>query len=100
MVVKTIGKLLQAEALFMLLPLFVSIYYKENLLYVYGIVIALLLVTGTIMTLPKVKTKTIYAREGFLIVSLSWILLSFFGALPFVISGEIPSVIDAMFETV
>ena len=100
MVVKTIGKLLQAEALFMLLPLFVSIYYKENLLYVYGIVIALLLVTGTVMTLPKVKTRTIYAREGFLIVSLSWILLSFFGALPFVISGEIPSVIDAMFETV
>lgn len=100
MVVKTIGKLLQAEALFMLLPLFVSIYYKENLLYVYGIVISLLLVTGTVMTLPKVKTRTIYAREGFLIVSLSWILLSFFGALPFVISGEIPSVIDAMFETV
>ena len=100
MVVKTIGKLLQAEALFMLLPLLVSIYYKENLLYVYGIVIALLLITGTIMTLTKAKAKTIYAREGFLIVSLSWILLSFFGALPFVISGEIPSVIDAMFETV
>lgn len=100
MVVKTIGKLLQAEALFMLLPLFVSIYYKENLLYVYGIVIALLLLVGTIMTLSKPKTKTIYAREGFLIVSLSWILLSFFGALPFVISGEIPSFIDAIFETV
>ena len=100
MVVKTIGKLLQAEALFMILPLLVSIYYKENLLYVYGIVIALLLIAGTIMALTKAKAKTIYAREGFLIVSLSWILLSFFGALPFVISGEIPSVIDAMFETV
>ena len=100
MVVKTIGRLLQAEALFMLLPLFVSIYYKENLLYVYAIVISLLLVTGTIMTLPKPKTRTIYAREGFLIVSLSWILMSLFGALPFMISGEIPSVIDAIFETV
>ena len=100
MVVKTIGKLLQAEALFMLLPLLVSVYYKENLLYVYAIVISLLLVTGTIMTLPKPKTRTIYAREGFLIVSLSWILMSLFGALPFMISGEIPSVIDAIFETV
>lgn len=100
MVVKTIGRLLQAEALFMLFPLFVSIYYKENLLYVYAIVISLLLVTGTIMTLPKPKTRTIYAREGFLIVSLSWILMSLFGALPFMISGEIPSVIDAIFETV
>ena len=100
MVVKTIGKLLQAEALFMLLPLLVSVYYKENLLYVYVIVISLLLAAGTIMTLPKPDTRTIYAREGFLIVSLSWILMSLFGALPFIISGEIPSVIDAIFETV
>lgn len=100
MVVKTIGKLLQAEALFMLLPLLVSVYYKENLLYVYVIVISLLLAAGIIMTLPKPDTRTIYAREGFLIVSLSWILMSLFGALPFIISGEISSVIDAIFETV
>ena len=41
-----------------------------------------------------------YAREGFLIVSLSWVLLSLFGALPFYVSGYIPSYIDALFETV
>ena len=100
MVLKTVGKLLQAEALLLLIPMAVSIYFKENLIYVYGIVIAILLGVGTLLTLPKPKTKRIYAREGFAIVSLSWILLSFFGALPFVISGEIPSLVDAMFEVV
>ena len=100
MVLKTIGRLLQAEALLLLLPMAVSIYFKENLIYVYGIVIAILLGVGTLMTLPKPETRRIYAREGFAIVSLSWILLSFFGALPFVFSGEIPSLVDAMFEVV
>lgn len=100
MVLKTVGKLLQAEALILLLPMAVSVYFKENLIYVYGIVIAILLGVGTLMTLPKPQTRKIYAREGFAIVSLSWVLLSFFGALPFVFSGEIPSVVDAMFEVV
>ena len=100
MVSKTVGKLLQAEALLLLLPMAVSIYFKENLLYVYGIVIALVLLAGSLLTLPKPKKRTIYAREGFAIVSLSWILMSFFGALPFVFSGAIPSFVDAFFETV
>ena len=100
MVSKTVGKLLQAEALLLMLPMAVSIYFKENLIYVYGIVIAILLGVGTVLTLPKPQTRKLYAREGFAIVSLSWILLSFFGALPFVFSGEIPSIIDAMFEVV
>ncbi len=100
MVSKTVGRLLQAEALLLLLPMAVSIYFKENLIYVYGIVIAMLLCVGTIMILPKPQTRKIYAREGFVIVSLSWILMSLFGALPFVISGAIPSFVDALFETV
>lgn len=100
MVLKTVGRLLWAEAAFLCLPLLVSLYYKENLLHIYLIVIGLLLGSGAIMNLPKPEKRTIYAREGFAIVSLSWILLSFFGALPFVFSGAIPSIIDAMFETV
>ena len=100
MVLKTVGRLLQAEALLMLLPLAVSLYYKENLEYVFGIVIALLLVTGFFMKLPKIQNRRIYAREGFAIVSLSWVFMSLFGALPFVISGAIPSFVDAIFETV
>ena len=100
MVFKTVGRLLWAEAAFLCLPLFVSFYYKENLFHIYLIVMGILLGVGAIMNLPKPHKRTIYAREGFAIVSLSWILLSFFGALPFVFSGEIPSFTDALFETV
>ena len=100
MVFKTVGRLLWAEAAFLCLPLLVSFYYKENLVHIYLIVIGLLLGTGALMNLPKPEKRTIYAREGFAIVSLSWIILSFFGALPFVFSGAIPSIVDAMFETV
>ncbi len=99
-VLKTVGRLLWAEAILLCLPMFVSLYYKENLFHIYLIVMGLLLGTGAIMNLPKPEKRTVYAREGFVIVSLSWILLSFFGALPFVFSGEIPSLIDAMFEVV
>lgn len=99
-VFKTVGRLLWAEAALLCLPLFVSLYYKENLFSVYLIVIGLLLGTGAVMNLPKPEKRTIYAREGFVIVSLSWILLSFFGSLPFVFSQQIPSIVDAFFETV
>ena len=100
MVFKTVGRLLWAEAAFLCLPLFVSLYYKENLLLVYLIVIGLLLGVGALMNMPKPSKRTVYAREGFVIVSLSWILMSLFGALPFVLSGEIPSIVDAVFEVV
>ena len=97
-VLKTVGKLLWAEAVILCLPLFVSLYYQENLFHIYLIVMGLLLGAGALMNLPKPEKRTVYAREGFVIVSISWILLSFFGALPFVFSGEIPSMVDAMFE--
>ncbi len=100
MVLKTVGRLLWAEAALLCLPLLVSFYYKENLFHIYLIVIGLLAGTGALLNLPKPKKRTIYAREGFAIVSLSWIMLSFFGALPFVFSGAIPSFVDALFETV
>lgn len=100
MVLKTVGRLLQAEALLLFLPMMVSAYYKEKIEYVFLITIGLLFVTSFFMTFPKTENKRIYAREGFLVVSLSWILLSLFGALPFVFSGAIPSFIDAFFETV
>ena len=100
MVFRAIGKLLLAEALLMLLPLAVSIYYKEKLEYVFLITIGLLSATGLLMSAPKIENRRVFAREGFVIVSLSWILMSLFGALPFYISGAIPSFVDALFETV
>ena len=52
------------------------------------------------MVLSRPKNRVIYAKEGFIITTLSWLLLSGIGALPFYLSGEIPSYIDAFFETV
>lgn len=100
MVFRTVGRLLQVEAALMLLPLVTSFYFKDNIWYVYPIVMAIIIAVSLAMTLPKPKTRQIYAREGFVIVSLSWILMSFFGALPFVFSGAIPSLVNAFFETV
>ena len=52
-----------------------------------------------VLTRIKGKNKEIYTKEGFLTVGLAWILISLLGALPFIISGAIPSIIDAFFET-
>ncbi len=100
MVFKTVGRLLQVEALLMLLPMMVSLYYKEKVEYAFFITIGLLVLTSLFMTVPKLKDKHVYAREGLVIVSLSWVLMSIFGALPYLLSGSIPSPVDAFFETV
>lgn len=61
---------------------------------------AIAAVLAVLLTLPKLKHGDIYAREGFVSVALSWLLMSLVGALPFVFSGEIPSYVDAFFEIV
>ncbi len=96
------GRILLLEAMLMILPLIVSFIYGESLKYkgAYFSVILLLLIAGFILSGKNPKNMTIQGREGFVVVALSWILLSAFGALPFVITGEIPSFIDAFFETV
>ena len=99
MIVYTVGMLLKVEAALMLLPLAVCLIYGESPL-AFGAVILVLLALGQTMSARRPKNDAIYAREGFFIVGLSWILLSVFGALPFVISGEIPRFVDALFETV
>lgn len=101
MILNTVGKMVLAEGLFLILPAIVSLIYKENCLFAFCITIAVALGLGGLMTWgAKPKDPVIYAKEGFFIVSASWILLSLIGALPFVISGEIPSYVDAVFETV
>ena len=96
------GKIMILEAYLMILPLIISFIYKENLLHkgAYFGVIALLLILGNVLSIRLPKDNFIRGREGFVIVSLSWILMSIFGALPFVITKEIPSFIDAFFEVV
>lgn len=101
MVFHIVGRIIQVEALLLVLPLLVSVYYGEKCYLSFIISIAVAAVTGTLLTLgSRVKSKIIYAKEGFVTVSLAWVVMSAIGALPFVISGEIPSYVDAFFETV
>jgi len=95
------GRLLQLEAALLLLPAVVCLVYGDGGLAAMLIAAAVAFVLGCGMTLlRRPKKQTIYAKEGFVIVALSWLLLSVVGALPFVISGAIPNYIDAFFETV
>ncbi|MBR0447381.1 MAG: TrkH family potassium uptake protein [Clostridia bacterium] len=94
------GRLLQIEAAVLTLPIVTSLIYRDGDLW--GLLIAALvaLVLGTAMTLcRRPDNQTIYAKEGFVTVSLCWLLLSAVGALPFVISADM-TVVDAFFETV
>lgn len=95
-----LGKMLGVEALLLLLPAFVGLIYQEksgiSFLITAGILAVIFLLAG----IRKPKNKKIYGKDGMLIVALVWLLWSLFGALPFTISGSIPSYIDAFFETV
>ena len=88
------------EAAFLTLPALVALIYKEDAFLPYVITIGICLVVGTIFRLIKPKQQTMYAKEGFYTVALCWILLSVLGAIPFVLSKEIPNYVDALFEIV
>ena len=95
------GQLIKLEAGLLTLPMFVSLYYNEDCFWVYPASIAVALFLGYGLSIVfKPSSRTIYAREGFATVALSWVLLSAVGALPFFLSREIPSYVDAFFETV
>lgn len=100
MIIFTLGKLLQITGLLMYIPVLVAIIYQETEGISFAILGALIFGLGTIISFKHPAKKNIYAREGFVIVALSWILISIFGALPFCLTGEIPSFIDAFFEMV
>jgi trk system potassium uptake protein TrkH len=102
MVFYLLGKILVLEAALMCLPLICSaIYGEESGVFAFGVTIALALFLGFILVhVNNPKDKTIFAKEGFVIVALAWVVMSLVGALPFTISGEIPFYINAVFETV
>ena len=95
-----LGWLLLFEAGFMTVPLVTGIVYGEAALWSFLISMLICAAAGGLCILTKPKDSSLYAREGFVIVSLSWIALSLFGAIPFCISGTIPNYLDAVFETV
>ncbi len=100
MVFYNIGKILLIEALLLAFPAICAIIYSENTLTAFALTIAALTVTGLIAIGKKPKKTAIYAKDGYVIVALTWIFMSLFGALPFFISGYIPNFVDALFETV
>ena len=95
-----IAKLLLIEAALLVVPLIVALIYQEDAKVFASILgtMGILLFLGVLGTLFKPKNYHIYTKEGMLIVALCWVLWSFFGGLPFVFAGQIPSVIDAFFE--
>lgn len=97
-----VGRLLQIEAALLLLPLLVSVIYREKSFYSFIITAAVTWLVGFLFTklCRKKDSTTLYVREGFAIVALAWVMMSLAGALPFFISGEIPSYVDSFFETV
>jgi trk system potassium uptake protein TrkH len=100
MIKNILGWILLFESLFMLVPLITAIIYWEKAFFSFLIPIIICLALGLILARKRPENTTLYSKEGFVIVSLSWIVLSLFGSLPFIISGSIPSFVDALFETV
>ncbi len=99
-IIYMLGWIMNIEALLLLLPVATAVVYGEQIWVCYLSVAAICAVLGFACTRSKPKSKIFFAKEGFVIVSLGWLVLSFFGCLPFMMSGEIPHFIDAMFEIV
>ena len=102
MIFAILGQITLSEAALMSLPLLVALIYGEwRVAISFLVAIALALVIGSLLYFTcKTENKTIFAKEGFVIVAFAWLIMSAIGALPFVLSGDIPSYVDAFFETV
>lgn len=98
-VFNVVGKAMIIEGIMMIISALVGVIYHESTLSLL-IPAAGLFALGIPLSFLKSESKNIYAKEGFVIVALCWIVLSLFGAIPFVLSKTIPNFIDALFETV
>ena len=94
-------RLLRILGLLFILPLLVAIIYREyDSAGVFFVLSAVSLLFGYIGSRKRPKNTVIFAKEGFSITAVAWIVMSLMGALPFVITGTIPNYIDALFETI
>ena len=100
MIFYNIGRFLLVESALLMIPAVMSLINNDGAFMAFVITIAALTLTGFVAAVKKPQNNNIYAKDGYVIVSMTWILMSLFGALPFVISGYIPSFTDAFFETV
>ena len=97
---KILGKIMILEGVLMLAPLAVALLYRESLQYILAFVIPIFLLClfGLLLQIPKPKRDTLYQKEGFALTALVWVVMTIFGALPFVINGDIPNFVNACFE--
>ena len=95
-----IGWILNVQAALMILPCVTALIYGEKSGWAFVITMVISLIVGLPLVIKKPKNRVFYLREGYVSTALSWIILSIFGSLPFVISGHIPNPVDALFETV
>ena len=95
-----LGQILRLQSLFLLLPSLTAVIYKEKTFISYITVAFSCFVLGTVLTWKKPEDHVFYLKEGCVATALSWIVLSLSGAFPFVLTGEIPHFMDALFETV
>lgn len=98
-ILNIIGHVMKYEIILLLIPFFVALFYGQGDANSFLYTVLLMIPIALILIKIKGKKNEIYAKEGFLTVGLAWIVISFFGALPFVFSGAIPSLVDAFFET-
>ena len=97
---KTIGQVLLVESALMLIPLAVALLYGGGDAVPILISLVVTAAAGELLSLLRPRSDNLRAREGFAVVALGWILVSFFGCLPFRLHGCIPKLVDAYFETV
>ena len=100
MTVFIISKMLGVEGALLLIPAFVALLYREESALHFAVVSGFLFLIFLLAGRKKPGKRRIYKKEGLIIVGSAWILWSLFGALPFFLSGSIPSYLDAFFETV
>lgn len=98
-ILQTLGKAILIEATALTSALAVALYYAEDTYKAFAIAIVFMLCIGGAMIAVKLKEKQVRPLDGLVVVSLCWISLTFLGALPFMLSGSIPSLADAVFET-
>lgn len=97
---KILGKIMVLEGAMMIAPLVVSIVYQESFIHALSFIIPIILLAliGFLLQLPKAKRENLYQKEGFALTATVWLVMTLFGAIPFVINGDIPNYIDACFE--
>ena len=97
---RILGKIMILEAILMVAPLAICFIYKESFIHILAFLVPILVLTalGVLLQKPKPRRTNLYQKEGFALTAMVWIIMTLFGAIPFVINGDIPNYVDACFE--